>query len=118
MAERVVMASTFWSRFRGLMFRSGWGQDDGLWLIPCRQVHTFGMRFPIDVVFLGHQKRIVHAIPALPPGRISPYIREAHSVLELPAGTLERVGAEIGDYLFTTWDKAPEEGVSDDRQEW
>lgn len=101
-AERVVVAAAFWSRFRGLMFRSGWGQDDGLWLVPCRQIHTFGMRFPIDVAFLDHQERIVYAIPALPPGRISPYIREAQSVLELPAGTLERVGACVGDYLLIT----------------
>jgi len=103
-AERVVVAAAFWSRFRGLMFRSGWGQDGGMMLIPCRQVHTFGMRFPIDVAFLDSQDRIVRIIPALPPGRISPYVREARSILELPAGTLERVGASVGDFLLITGD--------------
>jgi protein-S-isoprenylcysteine O-methyltransferase Ste14 len=69
---------------------------DGLWLKPCRQVHMLGMRDPLDVVFLDDDLVVVRAICALAPGRISPRISGASSVLELPAGTVDRAGLAEG----------------------
>ena len=69
---------------------------DGLWLMPCRQVHMFGMRYPIDVVFLDEAQRVVHLVADLDPGRLSPKVRAATSVLELPIGTIARLGLTTG----------------------
>lgn len=101
LATEVAVADTHWTRLRGLMgtsatsFRSG----QGLWIVPCHGVHTFAMRFPIDVVYLDRTKKIVHLEISLPPWRIAPVRRKAVSVLELPSETLTTTGTAIGDEL-------------------
>jgi uncharacterized membrane protein (UPF0127 family) len=101
LATEVAVADTHWTRLRGLMgtpaasFRSG----QGLWIIPCHGVHTFAMRFPIDVVYLDREKTVVHIERSLQPWRIAPVRRKAASVLELPADTLNTTGTAIGDEL-------------------
>jgi len=62
----------------------------------------FGMRYAIDVVFLDDAHRVVALVSRLAPGRISPKIRDATSVLELPAGTIERTGLALGTRLEIT----------------
>jgi uncharacterized membrane protein (UPF0127 family) len=101
LATEVAVADTHWTRLRGLMgtsaasFRSG----QGLWIVPCHGVHTFAMRFPIDVVYLDRAKTIVHLEMGLQPWRIAPVRRKAISVLELPPDTLSSTGTSIGDEL-------------------
>jgi protein-S-isoprenylcysteine O-methyltransferase Ste14/uncharacterized membrane protein (UPF0127 family) len=95
-ADRLRPATTHWARLRGLLGTTRLDPGDGLWLVPCRQVHTIGMRYPIDVVFLDGTRRVVRRVSALSPGRLSPRVVAAHSVLELPAGTLEKVGLDDG----------------------
>jgi uncharacterized protein len=101
LATEVAVADTHWTRLRGLMgtsaatFRSG----QGLWIIPCHGVHTFAMRFPIDVVYLDHAKKIVHLEKSLLPWRVAPVRRKATSVLELPPDTLSSTGTTVGDEL-------------------
>src|SRR5579871_1504765 len=95
-ADRLRSAHTHWARLRGLLGRSPLAPGDGLWLRPCRQVHTFGLRDAIDVVFLDEAGRVLRAVGDLAPRRISPHVTAAASVLELPAGTLARTGVRAG----------------------
>ena len=95
-ADRLRVAETHWTRFKGLLGTTGLEPGEGLWIRPCRQVHMIGMRYPVDVAFLDDDHRVVRAIAALSPGRISPRVAAATSVLELPNGTLARVGLSEG----------------------
>jgi len=63
--------------------------DEGLWIIPCPMIHTFFMRFSIDVLFLDKELRVRHVVENMMPWRMSRWVFSAHSVLELPAGTLD-----------------------------
>lgn len=101
LATRLAIAGTHWSRFRGLMcaeeskFRAG----DGLWIVPCRGVHTFAMRFPIDVVYLDTNKLVVHLEQNLKPWRMGKIRISAASVIELPGNTLIDSRTEVGDEI-------------------
>jgi uncharacterized membrane protein (UPF0127 family) len=70
----------------------------GLWIVPCEGVHTFGMKFPIDVLFLNRKRRVLKIRENMVVRRISLCLW-AHSVLELPAGTVKASGTEKGDRL-------------------
>ena len=98
-AERLRPAHTHWTRLRGLLGTRSLPAGEGLWIRPCRQVHMFGMRYAIDVVFLDAAHRVVALVSQLEPGRISPKVRDATSVLELPAGTIGRTGLANGAHL-------------------
>ncbi len=83
-------------RARGLLGREG---IDGVMVLrPCRNVHTFGMRFPIDVAFCDADGVVIRAV-TLPPRRISPLVWRARCALEAEAGALERWGVQVGDRL-------------------
>jgi uncharacterized protein len=101
LATELAIASSHWSRLRGLMattssdFRPG----QGLWIVPCHGVHTFAMRFPIDVVYLDRDKSVVHLEKELKPWRVAAIRVRAASVLELPAGTVHDSGTVLGDQV-------------------
>lgn len=101
LATRLSVADTHWSRLRGLVGKtaSEFQQERGLWIVPCRGVHTLGMRFPIDVIYLSPDKVVVHLEPALVPWRFAPVRLKAASVLELPENTIHSTGTTIGDQL-------------------
>ncbi|GAB6875432.1 DUF192 domain-containing protein [Thermaerobacter litoralis] len=94
----VAVAATWRSRRRGLLGRQGLDPGEGLWLWPCRWVHSLGMAFALDVAHLDRQGVVVAAY-RLAPGRVGPPIWRGASVLELPAGTLESTGTRRGDRL-------------------
>lgn len=96
LAERLRLAHTRWTRLKGLLGTRSLEPGEGLWLKPCNQVHMIGMRYALDAVFLDDQHRVVRTIAGLAPGRISPRVGGASSVLELPAGTLARTGLVEG----------------------
>jgi uncharacterized membrane protein (UPF0127 family) len=98
LAEAVEIADTSRKRRTGLLKHSSLPPGQGLWLLPCEGVHTFGMKFPIDVVFLDRRRKILKTRPAMPRRRMSICLW-AHSVLELPAGTLAATGTVVGDQL-------------------
>jgi protein-S-isoprenylcysteine O-methyltransferase Ste14/uncharacterized membrane protein (UPF0127 family) len=98
-AERLRTAETHWARLRGLLGTRALEPGDGLWLLRSRQVHMIGMRYPIDVAFLDDELRVLRAISGLAPGRISPRVSGASSVLELPAGTIRQAGLAEGSRL-------------------
>jgi uncharacterized membrane protein (UPF0127 family) len=98
LAERADIADTSAKRRTGLLKHTGLAPGEGLWIAPCEGVHTFAMKFTIDVVFLNRKRKILKIRPNMVRRRMALCLR-AHSVLELPAGTLEQTGTERGDQL-------------------
>ena len=101
LATRLEVASNPWTRLRGLIGRSSeqFPQGSGLWIVPCRGVHTWAMSFPIDVAYLTRDNIVVHLEQGLSPWRFAPVRMKAASVLELPENTLIATGTTIGDQL-------------------
>jgi hypothetical protein len=85
-------------RNKGLLGRERLSPGEGLWICPCEAVHTFWMRFPIDLVYLDRKNRIRKLCGEVPPWRLSACFW-AHSVLELPSGTIRNTQTEPGDTL-------------------
>jgi uncharacterized membrane protein (UPF0127 family) len=98
LATSLEVADSGPKRNKGLLGRGWLAPGEGLWIIPCEAVHTFGMRFPIDLVYLDREKRIRKLRRDVPPWRLSACIF-AHSVIELPAGTIRDTQTELGDEL-------------------
>ena len=99
LGDRIRVADTWWTRFRGLLGAPQLAEGEGLLIEPCRGVHMFGMKYPIDVAFLDRSRRVVGICHRLAPGARSPFVRAARSALELPAGTLAAAGVTQGDTL-------------------
>jgi uncharacterized membrane protein (UPF0127 family) len=97
-AGAVQIAHSLKARLIGLLRTPALGSDAGLWLAPCTSVHTFFMRYPIDVVFLDAERRVL-TIATLAPWRFSRWIPKAHGVLELAAGQAQKAQIQIGDQL-------------------
>ncbi len=97
--DRVRTASTFLSRLAGLLGTAAIAEGEGLWIVPCRGVHTLGMRVPIDVAFLDAKGVVVGIPEELPPNRIGRTFRGVRGALELRAGTLASTGTATGDRL-------------------
>ena len=98
LADRADIADTSAKRRKGLLKHKSLERGEGLWIAPCEGVHTFGMKFPIDVLFLSRKKQVLKTRPAMVKRRIAFSLR-AYSVLELPAGTLAETGTVAGDQL-------------------
>lgn len=98
LADRADIADTSAKRRTGLLKHTKLDPGEGLWIAPTEGIHTFGMKFPIDVLFLSRNKKVLKIRPNMVRGRIALSLR-AHSVLELPAGTLESTGTVAGDQL-------------------
>lgn len=99
LAYNAKAADTFIARLSGLMFRKNFGKFDCLVLRPCNMIHTVGMRFPLDIVFISEDNLVLHAIENIKPCSMSPMIPSAAAVLELPAGTVTSTNTIIGDIL-------------------
>lgn len=97
-AARVEKADTYETRSRGLLGRQSMAEGEGLWIVPCPMIHTFFMKFPIDVLFLDRALKVVRVIEDLKPWRLSPWVLRAHSVLELAGGSLKG-SVRAGDVL-------------------
>ncbi len=100
--ERMDLGQSFLERFRGLMGRASLDDGEGLYLAS-NSIHMFFMRFPIDALFVSAadvdgRRRVVDTRPDLPPwrGLVMP-VRGAEGVVEMPAGTLARMGIGVGD---------------------
>lgn len=91
LAEKCKLASDFLSRFKGLMFREGIADDEALLIVPCNAIHTFFMRFPIDLVFIGQDGTVVKEERNIEPGKVTSPTPQAWAALELKGGLLERV---------------------------
>jgi uncharacterized protein len=100
-ATEALLADSYVTRLVGLLGKTRrWATlGRGLWIVPSRGVHTIGMLFPIDLIFLGKNKEVVHVEEYVRPFRISKVSLNATSVLELPPHTIYRSGTKIGDQL-------------------
>lgn len=94
--DQLEIADTMWTRFVGLMGRSGLGDGAGLWIRSCNSIHTFFMRFSIDVLFVGEGDRVVALARRVAPFRMLMPRWGAHSVVELPSGAIDRRGLAEG----------------------
>jgi uncharacterized membrane protein (UPF0127 family) len=99
LAEFLAIADTFWSSLLGLMGKPDLPQGSGLLLIPCQSVHTMGMRFPIDVIFMDKRGMIIHLVENMKPWRVSKHFLKSRCVLELSAGTISATGTMLGDIV-------------------
>lgn len=99
LATDVRWATTPWSRLLGLMGRKRLASGAALIFPGERGVHTYFMRFPIDVVFFDREGVVVDVAHTLRPWRFSAYRRKASGVIELPAGTARATGTSMGDRL-------------------
>jgi uncharacterized membrane protein (UPF0127 family) len=105
--SRITLADSWWGRFRGFLGRSEPLPGDGILLAPCDSIHTFGMRFPLDVIFLDADGRVLGLHPVLRPWRIARGKKGVRYVLEVPSGTIDATGTQLGDEL--SW--APKDQV-------
>jgi uncharacterized protein len=96
--EQGVVAASSWSRSKGLLGRSGLGEQEGLWIQPTSSIHMWFMRFPIDVVWAAEDGRVLKLVEHIKPWRMS-FCRGAKVALELPVGAIARSGVQVGDHL-------------------
>jgi len=100
-ATEAAVADDYFRRLIGLLGKtSSWAKlGRGLWIVPSRGVHSIGMLFPIDLMFLSKDKKVVHVEEHFRPFRVSRVSLRTASVLELPAHTIYRSGTRVGDTL-------------------
>lgn len=99
LADRGEVAKDFTSRGLGLLGRKEFPSGSGLFLTPCSSVHMFFMKFPIDLVYVDKNMRVVKIVRNLKPWRISFGGFKARSVFEFPSGTINDQNVEIGDII-------------------
>ncbi len=97
-STRCVWAKDAWSRLVGLLGHDALEENESILIEPCKQVHTLFMKFPIDVVFLDNNNTILD-FRSMTPWKFSPLKWKAAKILELPLGTCQRVGLEVGHSL-------------------
>jgi uncharacterized protein len=102
----VTPADTTFARLKGLIGKLKLRVDEGLWVVPSCGIHTMGVLFPLDLIYVDDDHRVVHVIEHFPRFRISPLKTQATSVLELPTHTIYSSQTQAGDQLLIC---APEE---------
>ncbi len=116
LGTRIRLADDLLGRLRGFLLRPAPEPGEGILLSPCQGVHMFGMRYPLDVVFIDDEGQIVRIYESLRPWRWTAVDRSASHALELPPGTVRATATRVGDAL--SWsphndgDDAPRRGPS------
>lgn len=100
-ATQLRVADTHFTRLVGLLGTSkkDFTFGSGLWISPCHGVHTMAMRYPIDVIYLDGENRVVHIEENLRPWRMAPVRMDTMTVIELPVHTVYTTGTAVGDQL-------------------
>ena len=99
LATDVKVAGTLFTRMKGLLGRKELLHGEALWIRPCFSVHTFFMKFPIDVLFLNKQNQVIASASGLGPNRLTRIYTQSFSVLELPNGTINASDTKAGDII-------------------
>lgn len=99
LADDCKVAGTFYSRFKGLMGVDELPKGAGLHILPCNSIHMFFMRIPLDIIFINKENEVVHIVEGIKPWRVTNIIKNAHSVIELPVGTISSTHTFPGDRL-------------------
>ncbi|HHZ20474.1 MAG TPA: DUF192 domain-containing protein [Firmicutes bacterium] len=95
----IRLADNFWLRLKGLLGKEGLSPKEGLLLAPCRSVHTIGMKFAIDLVFLDKDNRVLAVYRNVPPGKPGITVKNAAKVLETAAGVTDKFPCPPGAQL-------------------
>ncbi|HZI75561.1 MAG TPA: DUF192 domain-containing protein [Gemmatimonadales bacterium] len=105
LGAKIRVADGWLGRLRGMLGRPAPKPGEGLLLTPCTSVHMYGMRYPLDVVFLDREGTVVALYPSLAPGARTSWHRNATHALELPSETVTRSGVKLGDVV--AWSESP-----------
>jgi uncharacterized membrane protein (UPF0127 family) len=95
----VKAADTTFARLKGLIGRLRLRSDEGLWVVPSQGIHTIGVLFSIDLVYLDDGHRVIHVEESFPAFRVAPWRNQAASVLQLPPHTIYASQTQLGDQL-------------------
>jgi hypothetical protein len=98
-SENVMVANTYFKRLKGLMFTKELPDQSALHIVPCSEIHTFNMRYSIDVLYLDRNNNILAIDEEMQPGKIGKSVKNAVSVVELPRGKVKRGSVKIGQAL-------------------
>lgn len=96
-AREAQLAASLGQRMKGLLGKKSLSADEALILKPCCSIHTFFMRFAIDVLFLDKNMRIIRLIQNMSPSRLSPIVWASCMAIELPAGKISQTNTHVGD---------------------
>jgi uncharacterized membrane protein (UPF0127 family) len=96
----VTAADTTFARLRGLIGRLKLRVDEGLWVVPSCGIHTVGVLFPLDLIYLDENHQVIHVVEHFPRFRVAPLRTHASSVLELPTHTIYSSQTQPGDQLL------------------
>ena len=96
---QVGLANTMASRLVGLLRHTHLQPEQGLWITPCHSIHSVGMRFAFDAAFIDAHGKVLHRVEAMRSLRLSPIVKGAVAVLEVPAHSLAKHGITEGDTL-------------------
>lgn len=102
-ASNVSVADSFLTRLKGLLATKQLETGKGLVIRPCSSIHTVGMNYDIDVVFVGSDDNVLKVVSNMPANRFS-LCRKSSYVVELPAGTIKSSGTAVGDKISLTCD--------------
>ncbi len=97
--SKVTFADNFFTRLKGLLGVKQLGEDAGLIIKPCNSVHTFFMKFLIDIAFVDRNRKVCYIIHTMKTNKISPVVKNTSFVIEAPAGTFKRKCLEVGDEI-------------------
>ncbi len=100
LAEKAGMAKSFFSRLKGLLGKKELQPGEGLVIMPCSSIHCLGMKFPIDVIYVSSDHRVLELVENLQPNKLGPMIKDSKYVVELPAGTISTTSTRKGDLLL------------------
>lgn len=98
--DNLLIADSFFRRFKGLMFTKNLPYYQGLYIKPCNSIHTFFMNYSIDVLYVDKNHKILAINEEFEPGRIGPYVKGAKAVIELPAGKVKERELNVGQALL------------------
>lgn len=99
LGTKVDRAAGLLARMKGLLGTDGLRDGNGLWISPCTGIHSFGMRYEFDALFVDGRMRVVGAYSRFRKNRVSNVFLSARGVVELPPGTIEKTGTEVGDEI-------------------
>ena len=103
LALNVVLADTFLTRLKGLLATKQLETGKGLVIRPCSSIHTVGMNYDIDVVFVGSDDNVLKVVSNMPANRFA-LCRKSSYIIELPAGTIEATVTTVGDKISLIYD--------------
>ncbi|WP_422485326.1 DUF192 domain-containing protein [Gudongella sp. DL1XJH-153] len=95
--DKIIMADTYTKRLQGLLGRKGLDEKEGMMIVPCNSIHTFRMKFSIDVLFVDKNNIVRKVLRNFKPGRMGPLVLKSHFVMEAEAGVFDDV--DEGDKL-------------------